>query len=72
MNVTEIGREIVHCIRLTQDGTSSVPLWTTEWSFVLHEMRECGWLAERILASQIGLCFMELAIPVINWTCFYA
>jgi hypothetical protein len=35
-------------------------LWMRYWTFGLHKMREISWLAEKLLTSQEGLCYMEL------------
>jgi len=41
-------------------GTSGGLLWKLWWTFVLHKLWEISWLAEELLASQGGLCLMEL------------
>ena len=41
-------------------GTDGWLLWMRQWTFGLHKMRVIAWVAEVLLASQEGLCSMEL------------
>jgi hypothetical protein len=46
-------------------GAGGGPLWKRRWTFGFHKIRGIYWLAENLLASQEGLCFMELIWLVI-------
>jgi hypothetical protein len=55
------------CLRIGTDGGL---LWMRQWTFGFHKMREISWLAEELLASQNGLCSMELISAYdTHWTC---
>ena len=43
-------------------GTGGRLLWIRGWTFGFHKIREISWIAEDVLASQEGLCSMELLI----------
>jgi len=43
-------------------GTSVGLLWTRKWTFGFHKKRAISWLAEWLLASQEGRCFMGWVI----------
>jgi hypothetical protein len=61
INLKEILQVDVNWIYLAQDMCSRGGLlWTRWWIFKLHKMREIFGMAEELLASQEGFCFMEL------------
>jgi hypothetical protein len=41
-------------------GTGGGLLWMRQWTSEFHKMRGISWLAEKLLASQEGICSMEL------------
>jgi hypothetical protein len=41
-------------------GTGGGLLWVRWWTFGFHKMRGISWLADNLLASQEGLCCVEL------------
>jgi hypothetical protein len=41
-------------------GTSGGHLWLRKWTFGFHKTGGISWLAENMLASQKGLCCMEI------------
>ena len=45
-------------------GTGGGLLWMQQWTFGFHKMGIISWLAEKLLASQEGLCSMELVSSV--------
>jgi hypothetical protein len=45
-------------------GTNGRLLWTGKWSFGLHRMWGITGVAEELLASQEGLCSLELVNPL--------
>jgi hypothetical protein len=44
-------------------GTCGGLLWKRYWTSGFHKMRGISWPSEELLASQEGLCSMELVIP---------
>ena len=45
---------------LLRIGTGGGLLWRRWWTFGFHKMRRISWVAEDLLASQEGLCSMQL------------
>jgi hypothetical protein len=65
MDIQEVRFGGVDWIYVAQDRDRSrviVNAVTNLWIFVFHKMQEISWLSEDLLASQEGLCFMELVI----------
>jgi hypothetical protein len=48
-------------------GTGGRLLWVRWWTFGFHKMRGISWLADDLLASQEGLCSMELVMRHIRF-----
>jgi len=47
-------------------GTSDGLLWRRQWTFGSHKMREIYWLVEEVLASDEGLCSLELVCSFVS------
>ena len=59
MDLQDVGCGDMYGIAL-RTGTGGGRLWMLWWTFGFHILRGVSWLAEGLLASQAGLCFMEL------------
>ena len=46
-------------------------LWMSLWTFLFHKMWGISWLAEDMLGSQEGLCYMELVCVFCVCVCKY-
>jgi len=63
------GKGCTGCIWLSIQIAGGL-LWTRRWTYELHKRRGISWLAEWVLASQQGLCSIELVrtATVSLWT----
>jgi hypothetical protein len=60
MDITDIGCNHMEWLNTARTGTSGKLLWTQLWTVVFYTVWGISRLAEVLLASQRGLCSMEL------------
>jgi hypothetical protein len=60
MDLWEVGWGVQTGLIWLRIGTGGGLLCIRLWTFGFHKMREISWVAQDILASQEGLCSMEL------------